>query len=61
MTTKLTCKKGAPLFVEGDYTLTDENGEPIGPQSGRIALCRCGQTTNSPFCDGTHARINFDN
>jgi CDGSH-type Zn-finger protein len=24
------------------------------------ALCRCGQTSKKPFCDGTHTKINFD-
>lgn len=58
--TKLTYRPGGPLFVEGEFELLDGNGDPVGPQGGRIALCRCGHTANSPFCDGTHARIGFE-
>jgi CDGSH-type Zn-finger protein len=25
-----------------------------------MAICRCGQSSNKPFCDGTHATIDFD-
>jgi CDGSH-type Zn-finger protein len=25
----------------------------------RVTLCRCGASKNKPFCDGTHAAINF--
>lgn len=25
-----------------------------------VALCRCGQSRNQPYCDGTHVKIKFD-
>jgi len=25
----------------------------------RVTLCRCGASSNKPFCDGTHAAIKF--
>lgn len=30
------------------------------PLQEQYALCRCGQSKNKPFCDGTHAKINFN-
>jgi CDGSH-type Zn-finger protein len=25
-----------------------------------MAMCRCGHSSNKPFCDGTHVTIDFD-
>jgi CDGSH-type Zn-finger protein len=25
----------------------------------RVTLCRCGQSRNKPFCDGTHKDVEF--
>jgi CDGSH-type Zn-finger protein len=30
------------------------------PLQEQYALCRCGQSKNKPFCDGTHTKIHFD-
>jgi CDGSH-type Zn-finger protein len=30
------------------------------PVQEKYALCRCGKSKNKPFCDGTHAKVNFD-
>ena len=38
---------------------------PNGPylaeskEKGKVALCRCGQSKNKPYCDGSHAKANF--
>lgn len=50
-----------PYRVEGPITLIDAEGKEID-LTGKpaISLCRCGASTNKPFCDGTHSRIGFD-
>jgi len=30
------------------------------PKMDKCGLCRCGQSKNKPFCDGTHSKVNFD-
>jgi CDGSH-type Zn-finger protein len=44
-----------PKVVEN---LKNSNGEPLTTTVG-IALCRCGNSNNKPFCDGTHSVIGF--
>jgi CDGSH-type Zn-finger protein len=38
--------------------LKNSKGEPLSTIVG-IALCRCGESKNKPFCDGTHSVIRF--
>lgn len=38
------------------WTTAEAKDRPGSP----YALCRCGRTANSPFCDGSHARVGFD-
>lgn len=58
---KVVVRNNGPLRLEGDITIVDESGAPWG-LAGRtaVSLCRCGQSSNKPFCDGTHGRVGFD-
>ncbi len=47
-----------PYLVTNAETLRNWLGELI-PARPQMALCRCGESANKPFCDGTHARIGF--
>lgn len=49
-----------PLRASGPFTLIDPKGNQIAIEEGRtVSLCRCGGSTNKPFCDGTHGRTGF--
>ena len=55
----ITPSNGGPYLVAGAVHLTDVDGREI-PHPDHMALCRCGHSNNKPFCDSTHAIIDFD-
>ncbi len=55
---KITPRPNGPLVVEGNLTLSSAGGLPTWSGT-RVALCRCGESSNKPFCDGTHALVGF--
>jgi CDGSH-type Zn-finger protein len=60
---KITARKNGPFRVEGpegavDLVDADGNKYDLTGKTA-FALCRCGGSLNKPFCDGTHAKINF--
>lgn len=51
--TTIEVRPGGPLYVRGKVQITDPAGRVICEES-RVALCRCGQSQNKPFCDNSH-------
>ena len=47
-----------PLWVRGGIKLIAADGAAYETRN-RMTLCRCGQSGNKPFCDGTHASVGF--
>jgi CDGSH-type Zn-finger protein len=69
----ITSRPGGPLIVKGEVPLVrkmavhSEHGEPLAWKTGELletgetyALCRCGDSSNKPFCDGSHAAAGFE-
>jgi CDGSH-type Zn-finger protein len=72
-TVSISVRRNGPYFVSGGpplvrkSTIVSEWGEPMAwsrdgnvPAESSYRLCRCGQSSQKPFCDGTHARVDFD-
>jgi CDGSH-type Zn-finger protein len=70
---KVQIVKDGPYMVSGNLPLTKQTigtnpaGESVKwtdgqsyPRQAQYALCRCGQSANKPYCDGSHAKIKFD-
>jgi len=54
-----TAKKiSGPIWVRGGIPVVGADGKPYEVRN-RVTLCRCGASSNKPFCDGSHASIGF--
>jgi CDGSH-type Zn-finger protein len=59
-TTRITIMNNGSLRVEGDFEVVDQEGRVFGLAGRqRVSFCRCGQSSNKPFCDGTHKQCGF--
>jgi CDGSH-type Zn-finger protein len=47
-----------PIWLRGAIPVVAADGFAYEVRN-RVTLCRCGQSRNKPFCDGTHAAIKF--
>ena len=58
MSAKITVNSNGSLRIEGEFEIVDPTGKAYG-LGGRevVSLCRCGQSKNKPFCDGSHKGI----
>ena len=69
---KILVTKNGPYLVTGNVALkaekivNDADGYPRKWEETKkyaakelYLLCRCGQSKNKPFCDGTHLNIGF--
>ena len=70
---QIVISKNGPYLVSGRLPLTkeiiliDNDGIPVKYGKGEryplkedYSLCRCGESKNKPFCDGTHVKIEFN-
>ncbi len=56
--TKIEVLENGPLLIYGTLKITDKDGkETIKDKT--TAFCRCGQSANKPYCDGTHIGAKF--
>lgn len=61
----ITCLSNGPYLLQTDAEsslptrLQNSNGNTIEAGT-KVALCRCGGSSNKPFCDGTHTKNGFN-
>jgi uncharacterized Fe-S cluster protein YjdI len=42
-----------PLIIHGPCSIRMADGSVV-EREGNVAFCRCGRSSNKPFCDGSH-------
>lgn len=50
--------KDGPLIIKGNVTIISGSGR-VSWNGKQVALCRCGESANKPFCDGQHKKVGF--
>ena len=57
----IRCRENGPLVLPPNFKIVDHQGHEFALPPGKelIALCRCGQSKNKPFCDGMHKQCAF--
>ncbi len=55
--TEIIVLKNGPLQMKGTLSIKHKDGK-VETQK-EVYLCRCGQSENKPFCDGTHRKCGF--
>ena len=58
---KIEIRENGPVRVYGAFELVDKDGNTYNQPEGQwVSLCRCGQSSNKPFCDTAHRECNFE-
>lgn len=53
-------RANGPYKITGPVTVVDPGGrEFVLPAGDAVVLCRCGHSSNKPFCDASHKRLEF--
>ena len=58
---EITIHTDGPYVVDASgLEIKDAGGGTVAlPAGSKVALCRCGQSQNKPFCDGAHKAAGF--
>lgn len=61
MALEITVRDNGPYLIRTDeIRVLDADGNELEWEGGSVVLCRCGQSSNKPFCDGTHRQVGFE-
>jgi uncharacterized Fe-S cluster protein YjdI len=50
--------KDGPIVVDGNFRIMDADDREL-EKTKMTSFCRCGNSGNMPYCDGTHRKVGF--
>ena len=57
---KIEIRENGPIRVTGPIDIVDKDGNAYTiPEGQWVAMCRCGNSANKPFCDTAHRDSGF--
>ena len=56
---EIRARENGPYLITGPAVRIDADGNESPVAGKTVALCRCGDSQNKPFCDGAHRQVDF--
>jgi uncharacterized Fe-S cluster protein YjdI len=57
--TKIEVSANGPYLIKTECLIIHSDGREE-TKTGTVALCRCGGSSNKPYCDGSHRKVGFE-
>ena len=57
---KIKVIENGPIVLDTKDSVTVTTAGSSEEKTGPLFLCRCGQSSTKPFCDGTHRQVGFE-
>ena len=52
--------ENGPIVLDTQGQISATVGDSTEDKPGPVFLCRCGQSSTKPFCDGSHRKVHFE-
>ena len=56
---KIQVSPNGPYLIKTECLIVHSDGKEE-TKTGTVALCRCGASSNKPYCDGSHRKVEFE-